>query len=215
MTNDSKVYVPAPARPPRFDQRIDAICGFTLSGQPKLRVVWGWNARCFRNGNPDALKYPNPALLNRWLIEQWVSASFYGTRQQWEDSRYFTDDTGKKTDMLGEYPYRGDYILVQPLLAPDGGYTPLDENVITFINMMRKDFESRTQNAFSGVQLKLQMEQMMARDQAILDAEAQKEIDDRKQWFKTNESKLNNEREFSKNLGKILWTPDNTAISVH
>jgi len=213
---ESRTYVEAPAKPEGFDERVTDLCGRTLTGEPKVRVVWGWDAKCFRNGNPEALKYPNPVFLNRWIVEQWVPASFYGLPEDWEKLRWGVTAEGKKLDLLGEYPSRGTYIMVMPLLGAQGEYVPCSEDVITFINIMRKEFESRIGGAYSGAELHLQMEQRMARDQAELNAEADQQIDEYREWWRKNEDKINKDKVYSKNLqSSVLWTPNSSESAVH
>lgn len=145
-----------PARPSYFDQKLLEIGGLNPYGEARLRVVWGQSARCFRAGNPDAIKYINyldesasraDEGMPCWIIEQWWAASSFGTPEDWGKYRYIYDETGAKVDLLGEYPSRGSYVILgKPLINNRGERFELDEKVL---NKTREIIRFNEQTTFN------------------------------------------------------------------
>ena len=191
-------YNPAPARPDFFDQSLLLIGGRNPLGQPNLKVVWGWDARTFRNGNPEALKYPGP-FLNRFILEKWLPPEFFGSQKQWELHRYHKSGDGKKIDLLGDYPRQGSYGMVMPLTTSTGEYIPLSSDVLLFIDSMQHEFNSRTLNVYSDAKLFARLQQQMANEQAELEYQQQKAAQTHEDYVRPREGELNKER--------LIWTP--------
>ena len=199
-------YQPAPAKPDFFDQNLRNIGGINPYGEPNLKVTWGWDLRAFRNGDPQALKYPGP-FLNRFILEKWLPVSFFDTPESWEVSRYVATADGKKIDLLGEFPARGQYGMVMPLTTSDGGFIPCTSAVLSFIDGMRQEFETRTLNVYSNANLYAQLQQQMETEQARLDEEASAEADELGDYYQTRDEYINRNPVYSL-PGKSLWTPD-------
>lgn len=195
---------PAPAKPDFFDAELTNIGGTNPYGESMLKVGWGWDLKIKRFGK-DALKYPGP-LLNRWILEKWLSPKFYGSQKHWEQHRWTTTGTGVKVDLLGEYPHRGAYGMVIPLTDPMGGYLPLGGEVLNFIRICQQDFDrSRLVNAYSDAKRYAQIQKQMALEEEREQQEQDKIADDSYEYFKAHEHELNQERSYSM---PSLWTPD-------
>jgi hypothetical protein len=50
-------HIPAPPIPNWFAEELAQLLPRNPFGEPQLRAVWGMDARCFRNGDPEAIKY--------------------------------------------------------------------------------------------------------------------------------------------------------------
>lgn len=100
--------------------------GKNLYGEPMFRIVWGGDRLTTRmgkwedrNDNGDliqevveARKTPKYKMaVNRWVVEVWVPPSYYGTPEQWAATTHEYVD-GLPVEVLGEYPKRGDYELI-------------------------------------------------------------------------------------------------------
>lgn len=194
---------PAPAKPDGFDQALLLIGGRSPRGEPSLKVSWGWDLKRFRNGDPEALKYPGP-FLNRWILEKWLPAEFFGSNKQWEANRYAYVN-GKRVDLLGDYPREGEYGMVMPLVSPDGGFLPLGDAVLQFISMVQKDIETRTHSAYSDAKHFARLQTQMAAEEAREDEERDKKAQAYADYFRPREFELNKERAYSL---PTIWTPD-------
>lgn len=118
--------------PAWFERQLTDFRGKSLYGEPILRVVFGANERDFAG----RYKYINPTggPMERWVLERWQSAGFFGSRQAWEDSDRFYDDVTQKTvNLKGPFPERGAYTMVCPITGNSGEFVPLDETVMTGI----------------------------------------------------------------------------------
>lgn len=194
---------PAPSKPDFFDASLLLIGGRTPLGEPNLKVGWGWDLTTFRNGNPKALKYPGP-YLNRFILEKWLPPEFFGSPKQWNERRYQKTADGGKVDLLGEYPRQGHYGMVMPLTSADGGFIPLGNEVLTFIDWMQADFKSRTLNVYSDAKLYARLQEQMAEQEAAMTAEAEKASEEHGDYVRAHEHELNTNKEFSM---PSIWTP--------
>jgi hypothetical protein len=177
--------------------------------EPNLKVSWGWDLRTFRNGNPEALKYPGPGL-ERWILEKWTPPSFFGSPKDWEKHRYFRSPSGKKIDALGEYPHRGMYTLAQILCAAGlhgtkpGDYIPLSSDVLLYIESLQAEFNSRTLSCYSSAKLYRKLQDEMAREEEQEWIEAEREADELGAYIATHQDEINRNPVFS---FPTLWTP--------
>jgi hypothetical protein len=145
----------APEIPSWFEARVTAVFGTTLSGKPKGRVVWGGDARGFPW--PDnQLKYISPLDPTvGWacfVLEQFVSPEFFGMEDVWERNRWTWDGEGKRVELMAPYPRGGDYVLVQPLVTPDGEAFPLTEGVAEYISWLVKTNHETPHNGYTQQQ---------------------------------------------------------------
>lgn len=194
----------APAKPPYFDASLLLIGGKNPLGKPMLRVDWGWDIRMFRNGNAEALAYPGP-FLNRWILQKWLPPEFFGSPKQWEERRWKKTGDGGKVDLLGEFPRKGRYGMVMPLTTAQGDYIPLGNEVLTFIDWMQAEFQSRTLNVYSDAKLYARLQEQMAEQEAEMEAQAQKASEEHGDYVRAHEHEINTNKEFSL---PTLWTPD-------
>lgn len=100
--------------------------GRNLYGGPLYRLVWSNDRLCWKYGEwtdhdasgneirkvVEARETPKYAFAkNRWILESWHPADYYGTPATW--AREMTDwRLGTTCSVLGEYPSRGDYELL-------------------------------------------------------------------------------------------------------
>lgn len=100
--------------------------GLNPFGGPLYRLVWSNDRLCWRHGEwndndehgilirtvVEARQVPKYAFLkNRWIVEAWRPAESYGTPEEWQ--REMTEwKRGVTCSILGEYPSRGDYELL-------------------------------------------------------------------------------------------------------
>lgn len=129
-----------PIQPDWFKKQLDDFRGGNIYGTPVLRVVWGAEQRD-HNGK---LKYIDPSTnkpMERWILERWQPAGFFGSRKDWEDTNSFYDDI-KQTyvNLKGAFPERGAYVMICPIVGNEGQYVPLDETALQAIKLkVRQD----------------------------------------------------------------------------
>lgn len=131
-----------PHIPDWFKKQLDDFRGGSLYGDPILRVVWGPEQRD-HNGK---LKYIDPnanRAMERWILERWQPAGFFGSRQRWEEANSFYDDVRQcYVNLKGEFPSRGAYVTICPIVGHGGEYVSLDEAALTGIKLkIRQDEE--------------------------------------------------------------------------
>jgi hypothetical protein len=212
----SKVYAPAPAKPPYFDKEVTRIGGRNPYLQPILKVGWGMDLRTFRNDDPNAIKYPGPRGigLDRWVLEAWKPIEFWGTPIQWEANRYFTDNTGKRIDALGEYPSRGMYVMSHIFFGIDMGFLPCDEGALQFIEQRHQEFLNKPLNAYTTIEAYKKLQENMAREQEASLAQREKEADEWGDYCATHAEEINRNPVFSFPKDKLIVTPDEYAREV-
>lgn len=153
----SRGYVPAPEQPSWFRARVDALLGRTLDGRPKLRVVWGCDAKGFPNADPEEPKYVNPedpeAGWDCWILEQFVGPEFFGDPDAWEKGRWTTTPEGQRVALMAPYPSRGEYVFIMPLATPAGEPLPLTDDVADFISQLVRTLHGRPHNSYTNQQL--------------------------------------------------------------
>ena len=211
-----KGYCEPPAKPTFFDTNLRSIGGDNPLGEPFLRVVWGWDARVFRNGNPDALAYPGP-FLERWILEKWLKPEFFGSPEEWEKHRYFRSADFKQIDCLGPFPRQGRYGMVMPLIAAgiqgttEGDYIPCGEAVLTMVEMMLPSIQFNTPNAYQSAENYRQLQEQMADEEAKRWEEAELQADIFGDEIKRKADFINRNPAFSL-PPKTLWTPEGEHI---
>ena len=193
--NKVRAYCEAPAKPDFFDTSLLLIGGKNPLSEPMLRVSWGWDLRTFRNGDPQALKYPGP-FLERWILEKWLPAEFFGTKRQWEQHRYMKAGDGRHIDLLGEFPRQGSYGMVMPIVDPDGGFIPLSSDVLLFIDRMQSEFNSRTLNVYSDAKLYARLQEQMAEEEARLEVNVEAKVKSFEDYVVTREGQINTDRSY-------------------
>lgn len=199
----------APSKPIYFDQSLLMIGGKTPTGEPLYKVGWGWDLRTFRNGNPEALKYPGP-FLNRWIWEKWMPPTFFGSKKQWEERRWSRSADGKSIDLLGDFPSKGMYGMKMPLITPQGGFIPLGSSVLEFIDMVHQGDLSQGWNVYSDAKLYAKLQEQMADEEARMQAEADKEAEEHGDYVRAHEGEINasqNSVQFFR-PAQSLWTPN-------
>lgn len=181
----SRGYVPAPDQPSWFRARMDALLGRTLDGRPKLRVVWGCDAKGFPNVDAEEPKYVHPDDPEQgwdcWILEQWVEPSFFGDPDSWEKNRWGWID-GRRVELTAPYPSRGEYVFIMPLSTSAGEPLPLNEEVSAFVASLVKTLHDRPHNSYTNQQLIAQriksVREWRAQNRAASDARL-KEIGER------------------------------------
>jgi hypothetical protein len=187
-------YVPAPDQPRWFRKALINAEGRNPADEEQgiWRVVWGMDEREFMNGDPRAIKYPNPneATLGWacWMLERWVKPSFFN-RQEWESLRYGEDTagTGKTIDYLGPYREQGQYVLVYPLISPGNEPLMLTSALLEQIILPRiKALQENTGPSLAAVEANRRRKAAENKEIVAYQVEEQKE------YFRRNKERLNN-----------------------
>lgn len=106
--------------PPVYEQRILQAGGINRYGEPNFRLDWGerytvrrggvWDSGDYYfKGYRDVLEDGRPC----WVVRQWNPPEFYGCPLLWFRDSY---DPKSGLSLLGDFPYRGQYEAVQPLV---------------------------------------------------------------------------------------------------
>jgi len=161
--------------PPEFQERIAALFGTNQFGDPHFKIVWG-QSQFIRIGNEWSDKFGNRRTEYRdryqchgmpcWVIMRWKAPVEYGTPEI-----YYANTFDPLTGLFitGEYPWRGRYEIVQPLISKEfvNGklvveHFPLSHYLIDMLIPMMLAFQE------------LSHEQQEAAKQAVRAAEEQK-----------------------------------------
>lgn len=131
-----------PTKPDYIDRELELIAGRNIFGELNLRIVWGGDVRDHR-GNPKYLHPQTGRPLECWVLERWVPPGFFGGKEAWENGRMFFDDVHHEwIDVKGDYPTRGGYIMLRPIVnSADNSFLPLDRQVIEAIRRSVRDDE--------------------------------------------------------------------------
>jgi hypothetical protein len=111
--------------PPEFQARLTALFGTNEWGDPHFKIVWG-QSQLIRIGNLWSDKYGNERLEYRdryqchgmpcWVIMRWKAPVEYGTPEMYYANTF---DAFTGLYITGEYPWRGRYESVQPLISKE------------------------------------------------------------------------------------------------
>jgi hypothetical protein len=126
--------------PKEFQDRITRMFGVNQFGDPHFKIVWG-QSQFIRMGNTYSDKYGRKRVGYRekyqahgmpcWVIMRWKPASAYGSPPAYYMHSYMPaavhidENTGRPYDdaegfyVTGEYPWRGRYEVVQPLISKE------------------------------------------------------------------------------------------------
>lgn len=90
--------------PKAFADRLTRVGGRNIYGEPMYRVVWGQSRMAWIGPNWEP-KYMDHV----WHLEKWVPPSFYAPDKETWERLYTHKLDGEWVEMLGPFPYRGDY----------------------------------------------------------------------------------------------------------
>lgn len=107
--------------PPEFQARLTRVGGINRYGEPNFLLVWGESYTVRRGGvweqddgtyfrgYRDVVEDGRPC----WVLKQWKPPEIYGT-----PGMYFLENRDEATGLqiLGDYPWRGRYETLQPLV---------------------------------------------------------------------------------------------------
>lgn len=148
-----------PRIPVWFAERLKNAGGTTLSGLPKVRVVHGENARGFPMPDRHAFKYLDPEDASQpwgcFVLEEWRPPEFFGDRAEWERERWAWGSDGQRHEIMAPFPSRGEYVFVQPLVAPSGAPFQLTGQVADYVEWLIQARRAQADNAYTNAQLTL------------------------------------------------------------
>ena len=111
--------------PKEFQDRLTQMFGVNQFGDPNFKIVWG-QSTFIRMGNVWRDRHGNERVGYReryqnhgmpcWVIMRWHSPIEYGSPRAYYDSTF---DSLSRLYMVGEYPWRGRYESVQPLISKE------------------------------------------------------------------------------------------------
>lgn len=120
--------------PDWFTESITNLRGRNIYGDPILRVVWAPEQRDFQQR--ARYLWPDGKPMECWVLERWLPAGFFGSREEWEKTAGFYDDVHQEwVDIKGPFPERGRYALITPLMGRDG---PAELNSSTLAGIREK-----------------------------------------------------------------------------
>ena len=111
--------------PAEFQDRLTRMFGTNRHGEPNFRIVWG-QSEFLRMGNIWRDRFGNERRAYRdiyqchgmpcWVIMRWKQPAHYGSPETYYQNTW---DDFSKMHFLGEYPWRGRYEIVQPLMRQE------------------------------------------------------------------------------------------------
>jgi len=99
--------------PAEFQDRVNEICGLNRFGDPNIKIVWGQTETTVAaglHGYEERLLCPGTPC---WNILRWIAPECFGTPKFFYEMSY-DQETGLMD--TGEYPYKGRYEVLQPLM---------------------------------------------------------------------------------------------------
>jgi hypothetical protein len=168
--------------PTELNRRLKRLFGVNVYGDANYRVVWGQQRLSWVGGKHEYLSgspigsylMPRYAPSARWYVEKWCSVDRYGTPESW-DRLYTTYIDGRRVEELGPFPSRGEYEQITALTDPNGGFIPLDGQVVdTIVNLCRVNAE---QSAYARFVRRKQETERQEREARRLDEEVLHDID--------------------------------------
>jgi hypothetical protein len=188
----SDSYVESPRKPDNFDLQVMEITG------GRGRVVWGQDLFIFRNGNPNAVKYPTWGAFgpDRWIFEAWRAP--FCTEAEWEAARYrYFEEVDKTIDMTGPYPHNGIWGMVMPLvdMSPDnfGGYIPCSEAFLEWLRFNHQAWEKGPQGKTASLVAYNQMMDELDAEEKLRKEETERRVALHSEWVHAHEAELNAE----------------------
>ena len=176
-----------PYKPDWWDNDLKSLAGTNYFGENVLRVVFGPDERD-HNGR---LKYVDPQKggpMECWVLERWQPPTFFGSREEWDENRYFYDDVSQSwVDLKGPFPARGKYTMNLPL-TKDGTFLPLDENLMLLIKkQIYRDWEFAESTEEERNEAVAKQHEMLQKDKSN---EVEKEQDDIREYHLKNWDKI-------------------------
>jgi|GEM_PF-1543447 len=111
--------------PKEFQDRLTRMFGVSQFGTPLFKIVWG-QSEFIRMGNVWRDRFGNERRAYRdiyqchgmpcWVIMRWKQPAQYGSPELYYQNTW---DDFSKMHFLGEYPWRGRYEIVQPLMRQE------------------------------------------------------------------------------------------------
>jgi hypothetical protein len=111
--------------PPEFQERLTRLFGVNQFGEPHFKISWGMS-EFIRMGDIWRDRYGNERRGYRdtyqchgtpcWNIMRWKQPAHYGSPETYYQNTW---DDFSKMHFLGEYPWRGRYEIVQPLMRQE------------------------------------------------------------------------------------------------
>src|SRR6185437_774067 len=120
MTSASNSTIEKRECPPEFQERLTRAGGVNRYGGPNFRIVWGqtwtvrrggvWNdGEHYFKGYRDEVEDKRPC----WILKQWNAPELYGSPTLWFIQNR---DEASGLQILGDFPWRGQYETVQPFV---------------------------------------------------------------------------------------------------
>ena len=163
-------------------------------GEGNYRVISGMEARQFSNGNPNAIKYPNPNNSEIgwacYMLERWAPPEFFN-KEEWERLRFGEFTTSGYIDHLGPWRTKGSWILVAPLATERDG---MPDEMLPLTEKVLEELYSRLSRGAVSVnerlaEMELQRQIRKSKAQKTL----RKLLDDNFEYYRLNEEKINAE----------------------
>jgi len=112
--------------PKEFQDRVTRMFGTNLFGEPNFKIVWGssefhkmgsnWTDRFGNDRTGYRMKYFCPGGIACWNILRWKPAQAYGSPDLWYMKTW---EPSSQMYILGEYPWKGRYEILQPLYSKE------------------------------------------------------------------------------------------------
>ena len=126
--------------PQEFQDRLTRIFGKNQFGEPLFRIVWG-QSEFIRMGDIWRDRFGNERRQYRdvyqchgtpcWVIMRWKQPAQYGSPETYYETTW---DNFSKMHILGEYPWRGRYEIVQPLYWQELSEGRLVREIVPMLN---------------------------------------------------------------------------------
>lgn len=109
--------------PPEYQERLTRAGGLNRYGSPNFILVWGGSYRVRRGGTWNSGDYYYQGYRDEledgrpiWVLKQWFPPEVYGSPALWFDENR---ERESGLQLLGDFPWRGQYETVQPLISKE------------------------------------------------------------------------------------------------